>query len=74
MGVFGTPQMGPALDEKRYQIVEACKKHGKTAAMLAGSLEEAKKWRDAGVQLLGYSSEAGVMLDGFRRALAAIKG
>ena len=74
MGVFGTPQMGPALDEKRYEIIEACNKHGKTAAMLVGTAEEAVKWRDAGVKLLGYSSEVGVMLDGFRKAMGAIKG
>ena len=73
MGVFGTPRMGPALDEKRYEIIEACNKYGKTAAMLAGSVDEAKKWREAGVKLLGYSSEMGVMLDGFRKAMAAIK-
>ena len=73
MGVFGTPEMGPALDEKRYQIIEACNKYGKTAAMLVGTFDEAKKWRDAGVKLLGYSSEVGVMLEGFRKAMAAIK-
>lgn len=73
MGVFGTDRMGPALDEKRYQIIEACNKYGKTAAMLVGTFDEAKKWRDAGVKLLGYSSEVGVMLDGFRKAMAAIK-
>jgi 2-keto-3-deoxy-L-rhamnonate aldolase RhmA len=73
MGVFGTPEMGPALDEKRYQIIEACNKYGKTAAMLVGTFDEAKKWRDAGVKLLGYSSEVGVMLEGFRKAMAAIR-
>ena len=73
LGVFGTPEMAPALDEKRYQIIDACKRHGKTAAMLVGTPDEARKWRDAGVKLIGYSSEVGVLLDGYRGALAAIK-
>jgi 2-keto-3-deoxy-L-rhamnonate aldolase RhmA len=74
MGVFGTPSMGPALDEKRYQVIEAAKKHGKTAAMLAGSPEETRKWRDAGCLLLGYSSEVDIIRSGFRNAIAEIKG
>jgi 2-keto-3-deoxy-L-rhamnonate aldolase RhmA len=74
LGVFGTPQEGEALDEYRYRVVEAAKKHGKTSAMLASTPAQAKKWVDAGAQLLGYSSEVGVLQDGFRQALAQIKG
>ena len=73
LGVFGTPDEGSALDEWRYMIVEAAKKHGKTTAMLASTPAEARKWVDAGALLLGYSSEAGVLQDGFRRALKEIK-
>jgi 2-keto-3-deoxy-L-rhamnonate aldolase RhmA len=74
LGVFGTPDEEAALDERRWMIVEAAKKHGKTTAMLASSPEQAKKWVDAGALLLGYSSEVGVLQDGFRRALGQIKG
>lgn len=74
LGVFGTPDEEAALDERRYMIVEAAKRHGKTTAMLASTPAQAKKWVDAGALLLGYSSEVGVLQDGFRRALRDIKG
>ena len=74
MGVSGTPDEEAALDERRYQIVEAAKKHGKTTAMLASSPAQARKWAEAGALLLGYSSEVGVLQDGFKRALKEIKG
>jgi 2-keto-3-deoxy-L-rhamnonate aldolase RhmA len=74
LGVFGTPDEEAALNERRYMIVEAARKHGKTTAMLASSPAQARKWVDAGALLLGYSSEVGVLQDGFRRALKEIKG
>jgi 2-keto-3-deoxy-L-rhamnonate aldolase RhmA len=74
LGVFGTPDEEAALDERRYMVVEAAKKHGKTTAMLASSAAQAQKWVGAGALLLGYSSEVGVLQDGFRRALKEIKG
>src|SRR5690606_9958047 len=74
MGVFGTPDEEAALDERRYMIVEAAKKYGKTTAMLASTPAQARKWVEAGALLLGYSSEVGVLQDGFRRALKEIKG
>jgi 2-keto-3-deoxy-L-rhamnonate aldolase RhmA len=74
LGVYGTPEESRALDERRQLIIEAARRHGKTAAMLVGSAAEARKWREAGVLLLGYSSEVGVLQDGYRRALAEIKG
>jgi 2-keto-3-deoxy-L-rhamnonate aldolase RhmA len=74
LGVYGTPDEGPALDERRQMIVEAAKRHGKTTAMLVTHYEQARQWKEAGVMLLGYSSEVGVLQDGYRRALKEIKG
>ena len=73
LGVFGTPDMGPVLDERRRMIVEAARKHGKTCAMLVNNATQARQWKDAGVLLLGYSSDVAVLQDGYRRALAEIK-
>jgi 2-dehydro-3-deoxyglucarate aldolase/4-hydroxy-2-oxoheptanedioate aldolase len=73
LGVYGTPEAGPVLDEHRYRIIEATKKYGKATAMLVSSVEQARKWRDAGVLLLGYSSEVGVLSEGYRKAIAAMK-
>ena len=73
LGVFGTPDQDRVLDEKRTQIVEAANKYGKTCAMLVNSAEQARKWRDAGVLLVVYSSEVNVLMDGYRSALADIR-
>jgi 2-dehydro-3-deoxyglucarate aldolase/4-hydroxy-2-oxoheptanedioate aldolase len=73
LGVYGTPDEGPVLDEHRRRIIEAINRHGKTAAMLVSSAAQARQWKEAGVLLLGYSSEVGVLQDGYRRALAEIK-
>jgi 2-keto-3-deoxy-L-rhamnonate aldolase RhmA len=72
LGVFGTPDMGRVLDEHRHRVLEAAKKHGKTTAMLAGSVQEAQYWRDAGALLLGYSSDVDVMLEGYGRFMAQV--
>jgi 2-keto-3-deoxy-L-rhamnonate aldolase RhmA len=74
LGVFGTPDEGRVLDERRFMVLEAAKKHGKTAAMLTGSPEQARKWKDAGALLLAYSSEVDVIQRGYREALGKIKG
>lgn len=73
MGVFGTSKMNDALDEKRYQLIEAAKKYGKTSAMLADSPEAARRWRDAGCLLLGVSSEVDIIRQGYRSIMSAIK-
>jgi 2-keto-3-deoxy-L-rhamnonate aldolase RhmA len=73
LGVYGTPDEGRVLDEHRRRIIEAAHRHGKTAAMLVSSAAQARQWKEAGVLLLGYSSEVGVLQDGYRRALAEIK-
>ena len=74
LGVYGTPDQESALDERRQMIIDAAKRHGKTTAMLVNNAEQARKWKDAGVMLLGYSSEVGVLQDAYRRALKEIKG
>ena len=74
LGVFGTPDQGRVLDEKRELILAAARKHGKTCAMLVSSAEQARKWKDAGALLLVYGSEVDMLHTGFSRAMAEIKG
>ena len=74
LGVFGTPEQGKVLDEKRDLIMAAAKKHGKTAAMLVNSFEQMQQWRDAGALLLAYSSDVEVLYGGFSAAIKRIKG
>jgi len=74
LGVFGTPDMGKVLDEKRQMIIEAANKYGKTCAMLCNSAEQAKQWQAAGALLLAYSADVTVLQEGYRSAMARIKG
>lgn len=72
LGVYGTPEMGPVLDERRNMVIEAAQRHGKTVAMMVNSVAEARRWKDAGVLLLGYTSEVNVLQDGYTRVLNEI--
>jgi 2-keto-3-deoxy-L-rhamnonate aldolase RhmA len=74
LGVFGTPDEGRALDEKRDLVLAAAKKHGKTCAMFVSSAEQARQWKEAGVLLLAYASDVDVLHGGFSRAMTEIKG
>jgi 2-keto-3-deoxy-L-rhamnonate aldolase RhmA len=74
LGVYGTPDMEKVLDERRWRIVEAARRHGKTTAMLAFNEQQTRQWKEAGALLLAYSSEVGVLQGAYRRALAEIKG
>ena len=69
LGVFGAPDMGKVLDEKRDLIVAAANKHGKTTAMLVNSFEQMQQWRNAGALLLAYSSDAEILHQGFSAAM-----
>ncbi len=74
LGVFGTPDQDRILDEARIQIIEAANRHGKTCAMLVGSVERARKWHNLGALLVNYSTEVNVLLDGYKSALSEIRG
>jgi 2-keto-3-deoxy-L-rhamnonate aldolase RhmA len=73
MGVFGKPEMAKVLDEQRDRILAACKKHGKVAAMLAGSAEQVQQMKNAGALLLAFSSDAEILAQGFAN-VAKMKG
>jgi len=74
LGVTGKPEAAKVLDEHRDRILAACRKHGKTCAMLVGSFEEMQRWKDAGALLLAYSSDADVLYRGYSAAMKQIKG
>jgi 2-keto-3-deoxy-L-rhamnonate aldolase RhmA len=74
LGVFGSPDQGKVLDEKRNLILAAAKKHGKTCAMLCSSQEQAQQWKQAGALLLAYSSDSEVLHSAYSQAIARIKG
>lgn len=74
LGVAGTPDQAKVLDEKRTEILEAAKKHGKTCAMLVSSAEQAQQWKEAGALILAYSSEVDVLHRAYTDAMARIRG
>lgn len=74
LGVFGTPDQARVLDEKRDQVLEAARRHGKTGAMLVSSPEQLEHWKRAGALLLAYSSDVEMLHDGFSAAMRRIKG
>lgn len=61
LGVYGTPRQVEVLDEHRQKLIAAAKAHGKHVAMLVDSVAEAKRWIDAGVQIIALSSDVGVL-------------
>jgi hypothetical protein len=40
---------------------------------MVNDVAQARQWKEAGVLLLGYTSEVAVMQDGYRQVLAGIK-
>ena len=46
----------------------------KCRAMLVGSFEEMQRWKEAGVTLLAYSSDADILYSGYAAAMKRIKG
>jgi 2-keto-3-deoxy-L-rhamnonate aldolase RhmA len=74
LGVFGKPEQGKVINEKRDLILDAARRHGKTCAMLCFSPEEVQKWKEAGALLLAYSSDVEILHKGFSDAMKKLKG
>jgi 2-keto-3-deoxy-L-rhamnonate aldolase RhmA len=68
LGVFGTPRQAEVLDEHRQRLIAAARAHGKHAAMLVDTVEEAQRWIEAGARIIAYSSDVAVL----RSAYAAV--
>ena len=73
LGVLGSDDQDKIIDKKRYELLNADKKYGKTCSMLVNSPSQAKQWRDAGVLLLNYSSDVSVLMEGYKSAIQTIK-
>jgi len=69
LGVLGTPDQRRVIDEYRGRMIEAARKHGKDVAMLVQSVDEAKRWIQAGVKIIVYSSEVDILKNGFAAAV-----
>jgi 2-keto-3-deoxy-L-rhamnonate aldolase RhmA len=65
LGVLGTPDQRRIIDEYRQRMIEAARKNGKDVAMLVQSVDEAKRWIQAGVKIIVYASEVDILKNGF---------
>lgn len=66
---FDHPRFLAALDE----VVAACERHHKTAAMLAGSVEHGRSLLDRGFRCLGYSHDLELYREALREGLAGLR-
>lgn len=73
LGVLGTPDQPRVVDEYRGRMIEAARKHGKDVAMLVRSVEEAKRWIQAGVKIIVYASEADILKNGYAAAVKQLR-
>ncbi len=65
---FDNPLFWSALD----RVVEACKKAGNAAGIQTGNLALLREAQRRGVRFVMYSSDVGVLLSGYRQALAEL--
>jgi 2-keto-3-deoxy-L-rhamnonate aldolase RhmA len=68
LGVFGTPKQKQVIDEYRVRLIACAKKHGKDAAMLVQSLDEAKRWIAEGAKIIVYKAEVNILKEGYEKA------
>lgn len=66
---FERPEMQAAFAK----IVAACRKHGKTAACMAGDVEQGRGWMKDGFRMVSYSGDIWLVMDGLARGIRALR-
>jgi 2-keto-3-deoxy-L-rhamnonate aldolase RhmA len=66
LGVLRTADEARVIDEHRERLLAASQRHGKDMALLCSSLEQAKRWIDAGVKIIAFSSDVAVLQQAYR--------
>jgi 4-hydroxy-2-oxoheptanedioate aldolase len=72
LGVPGEPEH-PAVVSMVRDVVERGRDLGVATAVFAPTPEAARRWLDLGVRLVALSVDTGLMLEGFRAALAEVR-
>lgn len=65
LGVLERPDRAEIIDHHRELLMDAAKRHGKEPMFTVQSLEEARRWRERGVRMIGYASDTAVLFQGF---------
>jgi 2-keto-3-deoxy-L-rhamnonate aldolase RhmA len=73
LGIAGTPDQARILDERRDMVLAAARKHGKACAMLCATVEQARQWKAAGVEIIAFSSDSEVLHRAYAGAMGAIR-
>jgi 2-keto-3-deoxy-L-rhamnonate aldolase RhmA len=74
LGVFGTPEEAQVIDEHRELLLASAQRHGKDVAMLCATLDDAKRWIDAGVKIVAFSSDVAVLQQTYAATVAHLRG
>jgi 2-keto-3-deoxy-L-rhamnonate aldolase RhmA len=74
LGVFGTSRQSAVLDEHRQRLIAAAQAHGKHVAMLVDTVDEARRWIDAGARIIAYSSDVAVLRTAYASAVHQLRG
>jgi len=68
-GRFERREIQSAIDG----LIATTRRHGKTAACMAPTLETALEWQKRGFRMISYSYDTGLVQDGLRRGIAALR-
>jgi len=63
----------PEIQETITGLVASARRHGKTAACMAPTLDLAKEWMERGFRMVSYSYDTGLLQDGLRRGLSSLR-
>jgi 2-keto-3-deoxy-L-rhamnonate aldolase RhmA len=73
LGIRGGPDEARVVDEHREALLAAARRHGKDVAMLCSTVDEARRWVEAGVRIIAVSSDVGVLQQGYRDIVAGLE-
>jgi 2-keto-3-deoxy-L-rhamnonate aldolase RhmA len=73
LGVFDTPRQSQVIDEHRERLIDAARRHGKDAAMLVQTVDEAERWIRAGAKIVAYASDVSILKNGYASAVQRLR-
>jgi 2-keto-3-deoxy-L-rhamnonate aldolase RhmA len=73
LGVLGTAGQRQVLDEYRWRLAEAARKHGKAVSMAIDTVEGVREMIALGATIVNYSSDVAVLRSGYAAALGEIR-
>ena len=63
----------PKMDEATNRVLTACRKHGKTAGLMAPDVASAKLYFDQGFRMLAFSGDLWIYQAALRQAIASLR-